>query len=102
MAEKTLSKLATLNAQWVANGSKTPKTEEARKLVQTMVAARKAQDAAADALEAARVKASEAASACILALGSRSIEIGGVKYEPSCRGDAVFYKAMNDKEALKF
>ena len=92
------SRLNELELEFQATGGKLPSKAEQKTLVKTLVNALKAREAAESAVSAASEQVEAASLACVKAFGKRSIEIEGSIYDPSCRGETVYYRPRRTAE----
>ncbi len=94
--------LASMHEVWVKAGSKTPDAKTLAAVKKDLKAADEAYAAAEKALEEARKARHAAAEKAIKVCGGKtSLNLGdGRIVQPFCRGDALFYRSVNQSDVL--
>lgn len=99
--ELKLTALDTIKLDFAKAGSKLADAKTQVKLRDAYVASNAEVAKAEAALTAARNANAVNAKALMLATGAQPLKFGGVLYNPSCRGESVFYKAAGSKDVLE-
>jgi len=93
------SKLQLIRDQFESNGSKLPPQAERDKIKAELRDARKKRETAEAALEAATKAEDAITEKSIRAFGGKSVDLDGVRLEPGCRGERLYYKS-GDAESV--
>lgn len=96
--EKTKSRIEVLHEEWKANGGKPASAAINKNLVADYQRAKKAQDAAKEALSKATAAVSEAAANIIRHNGKGRVRIAGEVHVPMARGETVFFRTEGGGE----
>lgn len=78
----------------VADADKKKASDAFKKAAKAVLAAEATYKSAKEAL-------GNASEAMVMAFGTASITVEGVTYEPTCRGESLFYKQMGQKENVE-
>lgn len=98
------SHLEKKHREWLAKGGKNPPAKEAQALLKRFAEARARLENLERQVAETRTVLGTVSVECIEAFGKRSIELGGVVYDPMSREEHLYYRprGSRDEDILRF